>query len=74
MNYMKKEFVENHNLKELTPDECVAITGGGDIVNYLRCVSQTLTSGGGGIRTLALGASLFGFARLLGVAVGCANL
>ena len=59
---------------ELTTEESRAIAGGGEITNYIRCVSTTLTSGGGGIRTLVLGVGLFGLARMLGVAVGCANL
>lgn len=67
---MKKQ---NH-IVELTTVECRAISGGGEITNYLRCVGTTLTSGGGGIRTLVLGVGLFGLARMAGVAVGCANL
>lgn len=71
---MKKAIDSKNTFSALTADECAAITGGGEIKNYLRCVAGTLTSGGGGIRTLVLGVGLFGLARMAGVAVGCANL
>jgi len=71
---MNKQYHLTGNIKELTVEECNNITGGGEIKNYIRCVGATLTSGGGGIRTLMLGVGLFGMARILGVAVGCANL
>lgn len=71
---MKKQIVLKNSMTELSPTESALIVGGGDITNYLRCVSSTLTSGGGGVRTLMLGVGLFGIARLLGVAVGCSNL
>lgn len=71
---MKKQNVDPKHFKELTIDECRSITGGGEIKSYLRCVGATLTGGGGGIRTLVLGVGLFGLARMVGVAVGCANL
>lgn len=70
---MKPQTVRK-NVTQLNHEECVAITGGGEIQTYVRCVGATLTRGGGGIRTLVLGVGLFGLARILGVAVGCANL
>ena len=71
---MKKNILLNEYITELTAEECITTIGGGEIRNYVRCVVGTLTSGGGGIRTLLLGAGLFGLARAVGVAVGCANL
>lgn len=71
---MKKQNIDPKHFTELTIDECMSITGGGGIKSYLRCVGATLTGGGGGIRTFVLGVGLFGLARMVGVAVGCANL
>lgn len=62
------------NVQRLDVSESISISGGGEIRNYVTCVTRTLTSGGGGIRTAVLGVGLFGLARMLGVAVGCANL
>jgi hypothetical protein len=70
---MKKPIILNNTTKELTAEECMGIIGGGEVSNYLRCVVTTLSSGGGGVRTLMLGVGVFGLARLIGVAVGCAN-
>jgi hypothetical protein len=70
---MKKQVTSINKIKELTKEECIGITGGGEVTNYLRCMASTLTSGGGGVRTLVLGVGIFGLARLIGVAVGCAN-
>ena len=72
---MKTKTSRYDNITELSVKECRNIMGGGGPVKtYIRCVTATLTSGGGGIRTMLLGAGLFGLARALGVAVGCANL
>jgi hypothetical protein len=71
---MKNNCSFSTGVTELTKEECAGVTGGGEISNYVRCVGITLTSGGGGIKTLVLGVGLFGLARILGVAVGCANL
>lgn len=70
---MKRQNNSENTVKELTTEECMAITGGGGVTNYLRCMATTLTSGGGGVRTLLLGVGIFGLARTIGVAVGCAN-
>lgn len=64
-------------MSELTFDECDGINGGGDIKNAINCIVATLSGsggGGGGLRTFLLGPTLFGLARMVGVAVGCANL
>ena len=57
----------------LTPAESAAIIGGGDIRTYVKCVTMTLTRGEGGITTMIWGLGLFGVARMVGVAVGCAS-
>ena len=71
---MKKKIILSKQITEITEEECLATKGGGEFKNYVKCVAATLTSGGGGIRTMLLGAGLFGLARAVGVAVGCANL
>ena len=71
---MKKKITLSKHITEITIEECLATKGGGEIKNYVRCVTATLTTGGGGLRTMLLGPGLFGLARALGVAVGCANL
>jgi bacteriocin-like protein len=72
---MKKLHVTNEALKEISREELKNITGGGEIVNYLQCVSATLTGGGGGgIRSFVLGVTIFGMARMCGVMVGCSSL
>lgn len=71
---MKKQIILKNGMQTLNVSESAAIVGGGDIKSYIRCVSATMTSGGGGIRTLLLGVGLFGMARMLGVAVGCSSL
>ena len=69
---MKQLHVTNNGMMELERDELKSITGGDDIIKYLQCVSATLTSGGGGsARSLLLGVTIFGMARLAGVMYGC---
>ena len=72
---MKKLNTTADGSRELSREEAIGIIGGGDgFVTYLKCVSATLTSGGGGLRTAVLGSTVFGMARLFGVLVGCSNL
>jgi hypothetical protein len=74
---MRNQLEKTTGLSELTFDECDVINGGGDIRNAITCIISTLSGrggGGGGLRTLVLGPTLFGLARMIGVAVGCANL
>jgi aspartokinase-like uncharacterized kinase len=72
---MKKQQQLDNTIRELSSAESALITGGGDFTNYVRCVSAAMTSGGGGaLRTAALGLTIFGMARLLGVATGCATV
>jgi hypothetical protein len=70
---MKQLQVTNKEIYELNRDELKNVTGGDDILSYLKCVSSTLTSGGGGFRTAVLGVTIFGMARLAGVMYGCTN-
>lgn len=58
----------------LTRLEMSEISGHGPFGDFCRCVGATLTRGNGAIKTMFLGAGLFGVARILGVAVGCADL
>lgn len=72
---MKKLNITGNGSRELSHEEAMGIVGGGDgVMGYLKCVSATLTSGGGGLRTALLGTTLFGMARLFGVMVGCSSL
>jgi hypothetical protein len=74
---MRNQFEKVKGVSELTFNECDVINGGGEIKNAITCVAATLTGrggGGGGLRTFVLGPTLFGLARIIGVAVGCANL
>lgn len=71
---MKQLHVTNNGMIEMSRDELKNVTGGGDITDYLKCVSATLTTGGGGIKSFVLGVTIFGMARIAGVMVGCANL
>lgn len=71
---MKQLHVTNNGTIEMSRDELKNVTGGGDITEYFRCVSTTLTSGGGGIRSFVLGVTIFGMSRMLGVMVGCSSL
>jgi hypothetical protein len=59
----------------LHKDESAMIYGGGPgpLKVYLKCVFNSLAVGEGAIRTGLLGAGLFGFARAIGVAAGCAG-
>jgi hypothetical protein len=68
---MKQFHVINNGIIELGRDELKIVTGGGDILGYVKCVASTLTSGGGGVRTLLLGTTVFGMARTVGVLIGC---
>lgn len=58
-------------MEELGIDESMSVTGGDDVLTYLKCVSGAMSSGGGGFRTFVLGATIFGMARMVGVMVGC---
>ena len=71
---MKKLNVTGKGIKELSREESKNITGGGDIVGYLKSVSATMGSGGGGIRSFVLGVTIFGMSRMCGVMVGCSSL
>jgi hypothetical protein len=71
---MKKLNLLNQGQEEMTREELKNVTGGGDIIEYLKCVSATLGSGGGGIRSFVLGVTIFGMARMCGVMVGCSSL
>ncbi len=69
----KIEFLEARF--QISTEEARAVTGGGEILDWLKCVRGTLTNGvGGSGRTLVLGGTLWGLARLMGVMVQCANL
>lgn len=68
---MKQIYKANNSIVEMNRDELKKLTGGTDITDYVKCVAATLTSGGGGVRTLLLGTTIFGMARTLGVMVGC---
>jgi hypothetical protein len=68
---MKQLNVANNGMIEMDREELKNVVGGGDIMGYAKCVAATLTSGGGGVRTLLLGTTVFGMARVLGVMVGC---
>ena len=70
---MKNEVL-NSGFNPLLAEECINLRGGGEIRNTVTCIARTLTTGRGAIRTGILGFGLFGCARLIGVAVGCANL
>lgn len=74
---MRNQFEKVNGVPELTFEECNIINGGGEIKNTINCIIATLSGkggGGGGLRTFVLGPTLFGLARMIGVAVGCANL
>ena len=71
---MNKLNITGTGIRQLTREESKTITGGGDILSYLKCVSATMTSGGGGIRSFLLGITVFGMARICGVMTGCADL
>ena len=68
---MKQSHVKNSGTIEMSRDELKSVTGGGDFIGYVKCVASTLTSGGGGVRTLLLGTTVFGMARTVGVLMGC---
>jgi hypothetical protein len=69
-----KQLNTTEGMKQLSHEEAMAVTGGDDIVTYLRCVSATLGTGGGLFRTFLLGTTIFGMARLTGVMTGCASI
>jgi hypothetical protein len=71
---MKKLNNSPLEVHHLNAEECRSISGGGDIISYVKCVAETLTSGTGGFRTFVLGYGLFGMARLMGVLTGCASI
>jgi hypothetical protein len=72
---MRNQFEKVKGVSELTFNECDVINGGGEIKDTITCIVATLSGkGGGGLRTFVLGPTLFGLARMIGVAVGCANL
>lgn len=70
---MKRELKFNEHVKELSAEEMLNTSGGGDIIDTLKCISGTLTSGAGMVKTLVLGCTVWGMARMAGVAVGCAK-
>jgi hypothetical protein len=70
---MKKELKLNSRLKELTDEESVKITGGGDIIETLKCIRGTLLNGNGSVRTVLLGMTIWGMARMAGVVTGCSQ-
>ena len=70
---MKQRHIANRGTVELNRDELKNVTGGDDVVQYLKCVSATLTSSGGAIRSFLLGVTIFGMARIAGVMAGCAS-
>ena len=71
---MKKLQLHVPGIKELGHDELKNVTGGEDIIKYVKCVTTTLGTGGGGLRSFVLGVTIFGMARICGVMVGCASL
>lgn len=71
---MEKLIKAGSRSQQLTREEAIAVVGGNDFVKYMKCVTATLTTGGGGLRTLVLGHTLFGMARFMGVLVGCSSL
>ena len=70
---MKHKLKLNDRLTELSREESIHLSGGGDILNTLKCIRGTLTSGTGAVRTLLLGATIWGMARMAGVVVGCSK-
>ncbi len=70
---MKSDVLKS-GFSPLSAEECANLRGGGEIRATVTCVARSLTTGGGAIRTMVLGLGLFGMARIVGVAVGCANL
>jgi hypothetical protein len=68
-----KQLKINKGMIEMNRDELKNVIGGDDFITYLKCVSTTLTSGGGGVRTAVLGVTIFGIARLAGVMYGCSS-
>lgn len=71
---MEKLIMTGREKRALSREEAMELVGGNDIVKYAKCVKGTLTSGGGGLRTMVLGTTVFGMARLFGVMVGCSSL
>lgn len=71
---MEKLNTTAAGMEELSFNESMSVTGGEDILSYLKCVSGAMGSGGGGFRSLVLGVTVFGMARMVGVMVGCASL
>ena len=61
-------------MEALSLEEAKVVSGGGDILNYLKCVSGALGTGGGLFKSFVLGVTVFGMARVAGVMVGCASL
>ena len=68
---MEKLHDSGIHLCEMDRDELKSVIGGGDFIGYVKCVASTLTSGGGGLRTVLLGTTVFGMARTVGVMIGC---
>lgn len=71
---MKKLNTTGKRSRELSREEAMAVVGGNDFGGCLKCVGATMSKGGGGLRTLVLGTTLFGMARLFGMMVECSNI
>lgn len=71
---MEKLNTTAAGMEELSLNELMSVTGGGDILDYFKCVSGAMGSGGGAIRSFVLGVTIFGMARMVGVMTGCASL
>ena len=67
---MNKLDVKRTEMVEMEREDARTVTGGDDTTSYVKCVSATLTNGGGAVRPFVLGYGIFGLARLCGVIAG----
>ena len=70
---MKKQLQLNKQVKELSKDELLNTYGGFTIIDTVKCITGTLTSGAGFVKTILLGPTIWGMARIIGVTVGCSK-
>jgi hypothetical protein len=64
--------MQSENVKFLSKEECRNLSGG-SWRTKVKCLTGALFTGDGLLRTGLLGGGLFGVARMIGVAAGCAG-
>lgn len=67
---MNKLQIKRMEMVEMEREDARVVKGGDDTRDYVKCVSSTLTNGGGAVRPFVLGYGIFGLARLCGLIAG----